>query len=497
MASVFESAQGLLALHQIVLAARFTFAIELRQGEEGQRLFLQRAGLEFFVACSKGSMGEANHQMFDAILVFGQEQQARLQREVAALVDVMVLPDEVFRQGPILMALEGGSGFLFVQERAEHRDAESWVLAWRKATVSLPIHLLGGTGDEAGGIKMAWKTYLGVEYFADLFHVQYEVSRGCGPALARQVRHARKALQKVQAAEEKARGQAEPNERTESMPGAGSSSAEVSAARKAAEALLAQTERRQKEMGEKIRGLGGALTPFDLQTGEARTAEQVTSEMTEHFTRAWEVAAEAKLGDKATAALKKAEALVGSMAAQVTFWHGYTAQWVRRQGLDATQQAWVMGVLLPVLFLTAVAGRAPTAEQRSELRARAAQWTATLLYGGSVWHQLTRMQQVLLLQGLQRCVGLWQRSSAAVEGCNGQVSRHNRALHSLPPKRLGVFQVMHNYATHRPDGTTAMERLFGLKPPDLFEWMVDHLPLPPRPSLPRKRAPAANPLLLD
>lgn len=497
MASVFESVEGLLALHRIVLAVRFTFAVEQRQGERGQQLFLQRAGLDLLVACSKGSLGKANLQMLDAIGTFGQEQEARLQSEVPALVDVMVLPDEVFRQGPILVALEGDSGFLLVQQRSARRDAASWLDAWRSATAALPIRLLGGTGDEAGALRCAWVTGLDVPYFSDLFHGQYEISRGCSAKLGRQVRHAKKALEKRVAAESKAKRVEVADSAAASRGGGEPGAKEPSPERKEAEEKVAQAEQRRRQMKEAILGLGVALHPFDLQTGEVRTAKQVEGEMTGHVTKAYEVAAEAKLGDKAIEALNKAEKLVPSMASQVTWWHRYCEGWVGLQGLETMQQKWVLTVLLPILYVTAVAGRADGAEKRNELRARAGQWMMTLMTGESVWRELSRVQQVMLLQGLKRCVGLWQRSSSATEGHNGKVSRLNGALHSLPPRWLKALQVMHNDATLRPDGTTAMERLFGVKPPNLFEWLVDHLPLPPRPACPRKRAPAANPLLLN
>jgi hypothetical protein len=497
MAEQFESPQGLLSLHRIVLAARLTFVIEKHIGERGQQLFLQRAGIARFVACSKGSLGQANTQMLEAIATFGLQQQMRLQSEVKEPVDVMVQPDEVFRQGPILVALEGHSGFILVQQRSERRDAVSWIGAWCSATETLPIRLIGGTGDEAGALRCTWETGLGVSYFSDVFHVQHEITSGCCANLARQVRHAKKALDKVLEAE-KAHPQVFEQGKTAAVTASEPlAPAAISPKRQDAQEKLKQAEQRRGEMKQAIVGLGEALHPFNLNSCEAKTAEQVEVEMTAHFTRARDVVARAKLGDKATDALDKAQKLVASMASQVTFWHSYCERWVGQQGLEPRVQTWLLMVLLPVLYLTAAAGRVPGADKRRELRARSAQRMAELMTGESVWRDLSRMQQVLLLQGLERCVGLWQRASSGVEGYNGQVSRHDRALHSLPPKWMEALQVIHNYATLRGDGTTAMERLFGLKPPDMFEWLVDHLPLPPRPSCPRKRLPAANPLLLD
>ncbi len=75
----------------------------------------------------------------------------------------------------------------------------------------------------------------------------------------------------------------------------------------------------------------------------------------------------------------------------------------------------------------------------------------------------------------------FQRTSSAVEGRNGVLSRMNHAQRAIPMRRLKVLTIVHNFGLRREDGTTAAERLFGEPSPDLFEWIVEHideLPLP-------------------
>ena len=52
---------------------------------------------------------------------------------------------------------------------------------------------------------------------------------------------------------------------------------------------------------------------------------------------------------------------------------------------------------------------------------------------------------------------------------------------SLTPSKLQALRVIHNYVIRRPDGATAAERFFGSKPRDLFEWLLEQLPMPVRP----------------
>ena len=488
LATVFESPQGVLWLHRVLLAARLTFIIEQHQGERGERLFLQRAGLEAFVACSKGSAGEAIDETVHAIVDFGQRQEARVREAVAGResgqerVQALIAPDELFRSGAILMAIEPGSGFWFIGERAASRDAEQWATVFNHVRQTLPVRFESGVGDEGGGLKKALEVKSCIAHFSDLFHGQYGVTRGCSPALGRLVRQAQVALEKAKAAEGRATG-------------AGGS--EPAKATREAQAGLERALKRQEEMRKAVRGLGEALHPFELQTGKAKTGQQVEQEMGEHLSKAKDVASEAGLGDKAFLAISKTEALLASMALQVTCWHEDCADWVGKQGIPRDVQTWVLTVLLPLLYLSAVARRASTKEKRADLRQRSEQWMASALTGSAAWKQLARSEQVMLLLGLQRKVALFQRTSSATEGLNGQVSRHFVVAHVLSAVRLQALRVLHNYVLRRPDGTTAVERLFQVKPEDLFEYLLDRLPVPARSACPRSHLPPPNPLLLN
>jgi hypothetical protein len=78
-------------------------------------------------------------------------------------------------------------------------------------------------------------------------------------------------------------------------------------------------------------------------------------------------------------------------------------------------------------------------------------------------------------------VSKFQRTSSPVEGRNGYLSRIHHGARGLSARRLQVLTVIHNFALHRADGSTAAERLFTRQFPDLFEYIVEHmgeLPLP-------------------
>jgi hypothetical protein len=64
----------------------------------------------------------------------------------------------------------------------------------------------------------------------------------------------------------------------------------------------------------------------------------------------------------------------------------------------------------------------------------------------------------------------FQRTSSAVEGRNGYLSRLHHASRGFSEQSLKVLTIIHNFDLQRADGTTAAQRLFDRQFPDLFEW---------------------------
>ncbi|MCP4699587.1 MAG: hypothetical protein GY862_22470 [Gammaproteobacteria bacterium] len=71
--------------------------------------------------------------------------------------------------------------------------------------------------------------------------------------------------------------------------------------------------------------------------------------------------------------------------------------------------------------------------------------------------------------------GKFHRASSAVEGRNGCLSQMHHNGRGLTATRLKALTVIHNFDIKRRDGTTAAERLFDTKFPDLFDWLVGEM----------------------
>jgi hypothetical protein len=70
----------------------------------------------------------------------------------------------------------------------------------------------------------------------------------------------------------------------------------------------------------------------------------------------------------------------------------------------------------------------------------------------------------------------FQRSTSQVEGRNARLSETHHCLRGMSKQQITTDTILHNYWIKRDDDTTATERLFKFKPPDLFEWLCDNMP---------------------
>jgi hypothetical protein len=137
--------------------------------------------------------------------------------------------------------------------------------------------------------------------------------------------------------------------------------------------------------------------------------------------------------------------------------------------------------LLPLAYLDRVAAKARDAATGESLRSLIARLRASPPAIASALGLLPPEQMAAVQAVVQECAAIFQRSSSCTEGRNGQLSLYHHGLHSLSDRKLKALTILHNYFIRRDDGTTAAERFFGAKPPDLFDWLLAHIPMPAHP----------------
>ncbi len=185
-------------------------------------------------------------------------------------------------------------------------------------------------------------------------------------------------------------------------------------------------------------------------------------------------------------AIAKAQRVVPSLVAMVAWWHRTMAERLAELSLTTQEMAWVMGLLLPEMYLDREAAGGADKDTRARRGDQRDRRHAALDAAGSPWGTWSTARRAEMRAAVQGCVDLFVRASSCVEGRNGQLSLHHHRTHRLPNDLLRTLTVIHTYPLKRRDGTTAAERFSGRKQNDLFAHLTTLALTPARPRIRRR-----------
>jgi Family of unknown function (DUF6399) len=488
LVAFFESPTGLAFLHRLVGACHLTFT---QQGTCGIRLvceFLQRTGLDRFIASSFGSQQAIARQLEQALLDYGADQRRVLASRMTPK-RITVCEDETFHPRVCLVSIEPVSDFLLLEVYCPGRDARSWTTQLTTALEGLPVEVVQVTSDEAKGLLAHARDGLGAHHSPDLFHVQHDLSKATSLPLRTQLSHAQtdrdEARQQTQqwiarrdAYQQGPRPPGRPPEFERHI-------AEGRALEQTRAARVEAAQQRQEQMHRAIRGVGEDYHPFDLADGHLCDAEAVGQRLTARFDAIERIAEEAGLASTARQRIAKARRVLGALVATVAWVWVVIGTRLDALHLGAEVRRVVIEHLIAGLYLKRVASRARGSAERAAIRAVADRLLAQARAPDSPLAALPAEPREALEREAAECAALFQRSSSCVEGRNGQLALRHHHLHRLGLSRLKVLTILHNYLIRRPDGTTAAERFFGAKPQDLFGYVLDRLNVPAWPAASR------------
>jgi hypothetical protein len=471
-----ESEVGLRFLHRIVLAAQVVITLSTPGGIRQVCLFLGLSGLRRFVASSYGSQQEAITALEGEAGDFDDVERTRLGEQMPHR-QITVVEDETFHPQPCLVAIEPVSDFTLLEQYADNREAKTWTDAVADATRGMKVTIVQSTSDECGALAKHAEHGLGAHHSPDLFHVQHEVVKGTSLPMASRVTAAEKRLEEVAGHRtwlEQVGGE-NPTRMTQKHI------EEARAAEECAKARVAEAEAEGERMLEEVRGLSADYHPFDLMTGAVRSAQTVSTELEERFTVLRELASRAMLSERSRERIEKAHRVVAKMVATIAFVHAMVTARVEALGLAEPLERVLLERWIPGLYVAAVARKATRADDRRVLRRRAEAILPSAGEREELLRGLSPQDRLLVETVAEECAHLFQRSTAPVEGRNGHLELFHHGHHRLTARKLKALTAVHNYLKQRRDGTTAAERFFGQKPRDLFEYLVERLPMPKRP----------------
>jgi len=489
LAAFLESPDGLAFLKRLLLALHLVFQ---QLGVAGLRplcRFLVLAELAPFVAASYGTHQELAVVLQQLLGEYDQEQRQQLAPGMAARTITLCEDENFHGPQPCLVAIEPLSNFLVVETCQPHRDAATWNSVVQTALAGLPVTVVQVTSDLAQGLQAHARDGLGAHHSPDLMHVQADLHKATSLPLRRHLETAEQTLQRTQ---EEAQSWAERYRLHRAGIRAPGPPPDFEQRLRWAEQAVQywqqqvrQRQERQEQLHEAVRGIGDDYHPFDAQTGQAVTAEQLQERLGQRIATVERLAEEAELSAPCLGKIAKAKRVLPRLVATLAWFWQSVHLLVESLELSEAAERVVQERLLPGLYWQAAAERGRTAADKKRLRELAESLLADAWSARSALSRLREDEKRLVEGVCQEGVDRFVRSSSCVEGRNGQLSLQHHGCHALSPGKLKALTVLHNYFIERADGTTAAQRFYGQKPADLFEWLLKRMPDPPRPAKPR------------
>lgn len=486
----FESPVGVDFLHLIVYALHLEFTKIGCGSIHNICRFLEICKLSDFVAASYGTHQKISNQMDLMIANFGDIEQARLAEQMPAKT-ISLCEDETFHPQVCLVGIEPVSNFILLEKYAEDRSASTWNEAVAEGLGNLPVQVLQSTSDEGKGLISHAAKGLNAHHSPDLFHVQYEITKGTSVALAGAIRNAETNHEKCVKATRDALETREKYEALEKRPVGRRPDFEgrIAVARRkeqSAEAVLEKAESNRKNVTEARRDISRVYHPYDPLTGKKQDPSSVSRGLEAAFDKIRE--ATDTLAERCRKRVEKAWRVTEKMSATIAFFFYTIESLVEELNLSDDKRQLMHTRLIPGFYLRKVADREKDPDIKEAVRQKSEDllWVLHNRNGplcGCTASEIDRMERIA-----RQCAGFFQRSSSCVEGRNAQLSLRHHGMHRLSDQKLKALTVIHNYYLKRPDGTTAAERFYENKPIDMFEWLLENMPAPPRPRNKRQRA---------
>lgn len=244
-------------------------------------------------------------------------------------------------------------------------------------------------------------------------------------------------------------------------------------------AALQQVQQDEQTYHEAVELLSQTIHPFTLDSLQWQTQKRLLTNLAAPLQCLWNLAPTYG-AQKAQQAIDTFEEQINSFAQGMEAWQKWVTIALDKQTQDRALRNWVLSSLLPWVYWQQQADktRHPSLKRRYQDAASEAFET---LFEHDITLQLTDQQRARWVLWSQEFCAKYQRTSSAVEGRNGYLSKLHHARRGFSEQSLGVLTIIHNFDLKRQDGTTAAQRLFDYNFPDLFEWMLDHLGELPRP----------------
>jgi hypothetical protein len=456
---LWETDVGYRWLIRFVCATIYMFGIRGGMGVRALSEFFHLVRVDTHLGVSPSSLCRLVARIEDVMLAYKE----RHEQPRKGLAQVIAGADETFFDQIILVVVELSSGYILLEESAEDRTFPTWNERAVHALQRLGLQVRYMVSDKAKALTKLALDGLSCPHIPDLFHACHELVQCLGGRFATSIARVQRKLSTASEALDRLHAQVACPEK-------------IRLQAQQVEALTREQQRLkqgQQRYLDALHDFSKAVHPFSLTDVTCQTSSSVRETLQGVLKTLRSLTRDYAITDS-THRLDKVERQIPEIAAVIDVWWTWADETIRAATLPQELATWLRECMLPAIYWdiqTHRASSAPllhayrTAHQQAQDRLRA--------------HPLTTALHPQELSKWQRwahwMVMKFQRTSSAVEGRNGVLSRMNHAQRAIPMRRLKVLTIVHNSGLRREDGTTAAERLFGEPFPDLFEWIVEHI----------------------
>jgi len=462
---LWETEAGARWLLRFVCATIYMFGIRGGMGVRALSEFFQMVRVETHLGVSPSSLCRLVARIEDVMLAY----QAHHTQPRKGLAQAIVGADETFFERIILVVVELSSGYILLEETAEDRTFSTWNERATQALQRVGLQVRYMVSDKAKALTKLALDGLHCPHIPDLFHASHELVKCFGGRFAAAIAKGLRTLSTASQTLERLHAKAAAPETIRLQE------QQVTALKNEQQRL----QQGQQRYLDALHDFSKAVHPFSVTEMTRQTSAEVTTRLQKILNTLRDLTREYAISDSKHR-LDNVEKQLAEIATVVDVWWIWAEESLRGYALPQELETWLREFVLPNIYWDVQTPRASsdglheaycTARHHARKRFLAHPLTTAL-----------HPQELRKWQAWARWVVMkFQRTSSAVEGRNGVLSRMNHAQRAIPIRRLKVLTIVHNFGLSREDGTTAAERLFGEPLPDLFEWIVAHideLPLP-------------------
>jgi hypothetical protein len=465
---LWETAEGRQWLTRLVIATLYTFGLKRGVGLDTISEFFVRLHLATQVGCSasalRGVMQALEAALLETTMAWEQAGQAPAEAR-----EIIGAADETFLERMILVFMDLSTGYLLLEDVAEDRTYATWKALIEERLKALSAHVLYLVSDRAKALVQLAETGLECLSMPDCFHVVHDIVKSYSLPIGQRLRHARQELTKAQEALARCQGQRQ----------AAPETSEAKALVETRQAEVGRWEEAHHTYRGLLESLSHTLHPFHLSDSTPQTSAQVESQLTAAVEGMAALAQRYQLPARHKA-MAKVRTQVPALAALVDFWWQGVHQDLEPFLLAPKWQHWVHACLLPMVYWAHQEPRTRCHRRKAKI-----QEALKAVRAAFEQHPITQRLAPHVLVEWQAWatdrVKVFQRASSAVEGRNGVLSQMHHNQRGLPKQRYKVWTVLHNFDCQAADGTTPASRFFKRTFPDLFETVLSHIAVLPRP----------------